>query len=134
MEHRRWAICSSRRGNSLRRRPGRDRGLIRTTARPSPASPPTVIRGYGALTATLHSRTAKEEGPSITGPGGARPEDGPWALVGEGSAAFQQPAVIFLGVMNEQQRFDVAEALAGMVYPDCRFSEFARIYLKNRIL
>jgi hypothetical protein len=54
--------------------------------------------------------------------------------VGESSAAFQQPAVIFLGMMNEQQLFDVAEALAGMVYRDCRLSEFARIYLKNRIL
>ena len=27
--------------------------------------------------------------------------------------------------LNEQQRFDLAEALAGMVYPEYRFSEFA---------
>jgi hypothetical protein len=33
--------------------------------------------------------------------------------------------------LNEQQRFDLAEALAGMVYPEYRFSEFARIYLKD---
>ncbi len=33
--------------------------------------------------------------------------------------------------LNEQQRFDMAEALAGMVYPDYRFSEFARTYLKD---
>jgi O-methyltransferase len=33
--------------------------------------------------------------------------------------------------LTEQQRFDMAEALAGMVYPDYRFSEFARMYLKD---
>jgi O-methyltransferase len=33
--------------------------------------------------------------------------------------------------LNEQQRFDLAEALAGMVYPEYRFSEFARIYLQD---
>jgi O-methyltransferase len=33
--------------------------------------------------------------------------------------------------LTEQQRFDLAEALAGMVYPEYRFSEFARIYLKD---
>src|SRR5215472_16633364 len=34
--------------------------------------------------------------------------------------------------LAEQQRFDVAEALAGIVYPGYHFSEFARIYLKDK--
>lgn len=34
---------------------------------------------------------------------------------------------------TEQQRFDLAEALAGIVYPEYRFSEFARLYLKDAL-
>ena len=33
--------------------------------------------------------------------------------------------------LTEQQRFDLAESLVGMVYPRYRFSEFGRIYLTN---